>query len=153
VISLAEDVRDIAGWPAIEWGMTEEEAREALKGRVSPITPIARFANSYAPIKGSVTIEGDRFEVVPQFSHATGELCQVLFRAADAETEQIARMSGLLTACYGSPVERGTKRTWRGPTAAVELDTVKWSSNGERLWLRWYPNQASCPPEGEIECS
>jgi hypothetical protein len=133
--------------------MTEEEVREALTGRVSAIAPIARFANSYAPIKGSVTIEGDRFEVVPQFSHATGELCQVLFRAADAEAERIARMSDLLTACYGSPVERGTKRTWWGPTAAVELDTTKGPSHEERLWLRWYPNQASCPPEGEIECS
>ncbi|MGH7367471.1 MAG: hypothetical protein ACREK9_13770, partial [Candidatus Rokuibacteriota bacterium] len=72
MISLAEDVRDIAGWPAIEWGMTEEEVREALTGRVSPITPIAKFANAYAPIKGSVTIEEYPFEVFPQFSHATG---------------------------------------------------------------------------------
>ena len=141
MISLAEDVRDIAGWPAIEWRMTEEEVREALAGRLSPITPIAKFANSYAPFKGSVTIEGYPFEVVPQFSHATGELCQVLFRAADAEAERIVRMSDLLTACYGSPVEGETKRTWRGPTTAVELDTVKRSPHGERLWLRWYPSQ------------
>lgn len=141
MISLAEDVRDIAGWPAIEWGMTEEEVREALAGRVSPITPIARFANSYAPIKGSVTIEGYPFEVVPQFSPATGGLCQVLFRAADAEAGRIALMSDLLTACYGSPVEGGTKRTWWGPEAAVELDTVKPSSHEEQLWLRWYPIQ------------
>jgi hypothetical protein len=139
VISLAEDVRDIAGWPAIGWGMTEEEVREALAGRVSQITPIAKFANSYAPIKGSVTIEGYPFEVVPQFSHATGELCQVLFRAADADAERIARMSDLLTACYGRPVEGETKRTWWGPGAAVELDTVRPSSVEEQLWLRWYP--------------
>ena len=139
MISLAEDVRDIAGWPAIEWGMTEDEVREALAGRVSPITPIAKFANSYAPIKGSVTIEGYPFEVVPQFSHATGELCQVLFRAADAGAERIARMSDLLTACYGRPVEGETKRTWWGPGAAVELDTVRPSSLEEQLWLRWYP--------------
>jgi hypothetical protein len=138
---LAEDVRDIAGWPAIEWGMTEEEVREALTGRVSPITPIAKFANSYAPIKGSVTIEGDPFEVVPQFSRTTGELCQVLFRAADAEADRIARMSDLLTACYGSPAEGETKRTWWGPGAAVELATVKRSSPEEELWLRWYPIQ------------
>ena len=141
MISLAEDVRDIAGWPAIEWGMTEEEVREALAGRVSPITPIAKFASSYAPIKGSVTIEGYPFEVVPQFSHATGELSQVLFRAADAEAERIARMSDLLTACYGSPVEGETKRTWSGPTAAVELDTVKRAADAAHLWLRWYPIQ------------
>ena len=139
MISLAEDVRDIAGWPAIQWGMTEEEVREALAGRVSPIAPIAKFANSYAPIKGSVTIEGYAFEVVPQFSHATGELCQVLFRAADAEAERIARMSDLLTACYGRPVEEETKRIWWGPEAAVELDTVRPSSLEEQLWLRWYP--------------
>ena len=46
-----------------------------------------------------------------------------------------------LTACYGSPVERGTKRTWRGPTAGVELelDTIKLSANDEQLWVRWYP--------------
>jgi len=141
VICLAEDVRDVAGWPAIEWGMTEEEVREALAGRVSSITPIARFANSYAPIRGSVTIEGHPFEVVPQFSHATGELCQVLFRAADAEAERIARMSDLLTACYGNPVGGKTKRTWRGPAAAVELETVKLSSFEDQLWLRWYPIQ------------
>ena len=141
MISLADDIRDIAGWPAIEWGMTEEEVREALAGRVSPITPIARFANSYAPIKGSVTIEGYSFEVVPQFSHATGELCQVLFRAGDAEAERIARMSDLLTACYGSPVEGETKRTWWGPDAAVEFDTFKPFSLEEQLWLRWYPIQ------------
>lgn len=141
MISLAEDVRDIAGWPAIEWGMTEEEVREALTGRVSPITPIAKFANAYAPIKGSVTIEEYPFEVFPQFSHATGELCQVLFRAADAEADRLERMSEILTACYGRPVERGTKRTWRGPTAAVELDAVKRSSPEEQLWLRWYPIQ------------
>ena len=73
MISLAEDIRDVAGWPAIEWGMTEEEVREALAGRVSPITPVAKFANSYAPIRGSVTIKGHPFEVVPQFSHTTGE--------------------------------------------------------------------------------
>jgi len=140
VISLAEDVRDVAGWPAIEWGMSEEEVREALAGRVSPITPIAKFANS---IRGSVTIEGHPFEVVPQFSHATGELCQVLFRAADAEAERIARMSDLLTACYGNPVGGKTKRTWRGPAAAaaVELETVKLSSFEDQLWLRWYPIQ------------
>ena len=139
MISVAEDVRDIAGWPAIEWGMTEGEVREALAGRLSPIMPIARFANAYAPFKGSVTIEGYAFEVVPQFSHATGELCQVLFRAGDAEAERIARMSDLLTACYGSPVEGETKRTWWGPEAAVELDTVEPSSLEEQLWLRWYP--------------
>lgn len=141
MISLAEDVRDVAGWPAIEWGMTEEEVREALAGRVSPITPVAKFANSYAPIKGSVTIEGHPFEVVPQFSHATGELCQVLFRAADAEAERIARMSDLLTACYGNPVGGKTKRTWRGPGAAVELETVTLSSFEDQLRLRWYPIQ------------
>lgn len=139
MISLAEDVRDIAGWPAIEWGMNEEQVREALTGRVSPITPIAKFANAYAPIKGSVTIEEYPFEMLPQFSHATGELCQVLFRAADAEADRLERMSEILTACYGSPVERGTKRTWRGPTAVVELDTVKLSANDEQLWVRWYP--------------
>ena len=141
MISLAEDVRDVAGWPAIEWGMTEEEVREALAGRVSPITPVAKFANSYAPIRGSVTIEGHPFEVVPQFSHATGELCQVLFRAADVEAERIARMSDLLTACYGNPVGGKTKRTWRGPGAAVELETVKLSSFEDQLRLRWYPIQ------------
>ena len=139
MISLAEDVRDIAGWPAIEWGMNEAQVREALTGRVSPITPIAKFANAYAPIKGSVTIEEYPFEMFPQFSHATGELCQVLFRAADAEADRLERMSEILTACYGSPVERGTKRTWRGPTAVVELDTVKLSANDEQLWVRWYP--------------
>jgi len=141
VISLAEDVRDIAGWPALEWGMTEEEVREALAGRVSPITPIAKFANSYAPIKGSATIEGYPFEVVPQFSHATGELCQVLFRAPDADGDRLARMSDLLTACYGRPVEGETKRTWWGPEAAVELDTVKLSSHEVQGWLRWYPSR------------
>ena len=139
MISLAEDVRDIAGWPAIEWGMNEEQVREALTGRVSPITPIAKFANAYAPINGSVTIEEYPFEMFPQFSHATGDLCQVLFRAADAEADRLERMSEILTACYGSPVERGTKRTWRGPTAVVELDTVKLSANDEQLWVRWYP--------------
>ena len=139
MISLAEDVRDIAGWPAIEWGMTEDQVREALASRVSPITPIAKFANAYASIKGSVTIEEYPFEMFPQFSHATGELCQVLFRAADAEADRLERMSEILTACYGSPVERGTKRTWRGSTAVVELDTVKVSANGEQLWVRWYP--------------
>lgn len=141
MISLAEDVRDIAGWPAIEWGMTEEEVREVLAGRVSPITPAAKFANSYAPIKGSLAIEAYPFEVVPQFSHATGELSQVLFRAAEADAERLARISELLTACYGGPVERGTKRTWRGPTTAVELDTVKLPADEAQLWLRWYPVQ------------
>lgn len=139
MISLADDVRDIAGWPAIEWGMTEEEVREALAGRVGPITPVARFANSYAPIKGALTIEEYPFEVFPQFSLSTGELCQVLFRASDADADRLERMSEILTACYGRPVERGTKRTWRGPTAAVELDTVGVSSHEEQLWLRWYP--------------
>ena len=139
MISLAEDVRDIAGWPAIEWGMTEEKVREALTGRLSPITPIARFAGAYAPIKASVTIEGYSFEVIPQFSVATGELSRVLFRATDAEAERIARISDLLTACYGSPAEWGTKRTWRGPGAAVELDTVELAPHEARLWLRWYP--------------
>jgi hypothetical protein len=139
VISLAEDVRDIAGWPALEWGMTEEEVREALAGRVRPITPIAKFASSYAPVKGSATIEGYSFEVVPQFSHATGELCQVLFRATDADEDRLARMSDLLTACYGSPVEGETKRTWWGPGAGVELDTVKLSSREAQGWLRWFP--------------
>lgn len=139
MISLAEDVRDIAAWPAIEWGMSEEQVREALTGRVRPITPIAKFANAYAPIKGSVTIEEYPFEMFPQFSHATGELCQVLFRAADAEADRLERMSEILTACYGSPVERGTKRTWRGSTTVVELDTVKLSANDEQLWVRWYP--------------
>jgi hypothetical protein len=143
VISLTEDVRDIAGWPAIEWGMTEEEVREALAGRVNSITPIAKFANSYAPMKGSVTIEGYPFEVLPQFSHTTGELCQVLFRAADAEAERIARISDLLTACYGNPVEEETKRTWWGPATAVELDTVKLFPREEQSWLRWYPIQGT----------
>jgi hypothetical protein len=141
VISLVEDVRDIVGWPAIEWGMTEGEVREALAGRVSPVTPIAKFANAYAPMKGSVTIEEYPFEVFPQFSHATGELCQVLFRAADAEAGRRERMSEILTSCYGRPVEQGTKRTWWGPTAAVELDTVRQSSHEKQLWLRWYPIQ------------
>jgi hypothetical protein len=139
VISLAEDVRDIAGWPAVEWGMTEEEVREALAGRVSSITPIARYANAYAPIKSSLMIEGYPFEVFPQFSHGTGELCQVLFRAADADAGRLARMSELLTARYGRPVEQGTKRTWWGPTAAIELTTVQRSSYETQLWLRWYP--------------
>jgi hypothetical protein len=139
VISLAEDVREIAGWPALEWGMTEEEVREALPGRASPITPIARFANGYAPIKGSLMIEEYPFEVFPQFSHGTGELCQVLFRAADAGAGWLARMSELLTARYGRPVEQGTKRTWWGSTAAVELTTVQWFSHETQLWLRWYP--------------
>ena len=58
MISLAEDVRDIAGWPAIEWRMTEEEVREALAGRLSPITPIAKFANSYAPFKLVRSVQG-----------------------------------------------------------------------------------------------
>jgi hypothetical protein len=139
VIGLAEDVRDIAGWPAVEWGMTEEDVREALAGRVGPITPVARFANSYAPIKGALTIEAYPFEVFPQFSLETGELCQVVFRAGDADADRLDRMTEVLTACYGRPVERGTKRTWRGPGAQVELDTVKAPSDGEQLWLRWYP--------------
>lgn len=138
MISLAEDVRDIAGWPAIEWGMTEAEVREALGGRVGPITPVARFANAYASFKGALTIEEYPFEVLPQFSHVTGELCQVLFRASDADADRLDRMTEILTACYGGPVERGTKRTWRGDTAAVELD-VKASSDEKQLWLRWYP--------------
>ena len=130
---------DIAGWPAIAFGMTEEEVREVLTGRVSPITPIARFANSYAPIKGSVTIAGQPFVVVPQFSLATDELCQVLFRAPDADAARIARMSDLLTERYGRPVEEETKRTWRGPEAAIELDIVRPSDAEEQLGLRWYP--------------
>lgn len=138
MISLAEDVRDIAGWPAIEWGMTEEAVREALAGRVSPITPVARFANAYAPIKGSLAIGEYPFEVFPQFSHGTGELCQVVFRAAHADAGWFARMIEVLTARYGRPVEQGTKRTWRGPTAAVEL-AVQRSSHETQLWLRWYP--------------
>ena len=85
MISLADDVRDIAGWPAIEWGMTEEEVRQALTGRVSPITPIAKFAKAYAPIKGSLMIEEYPFEMIPQFSHATGELCQVGCRVSVRE--------------------------------------------------------------------
>lgn len=141
MISSAEDVRDIAGWPAIEWGMTEEEVREALGDRVSPITPVAKFANADAPIKASVTIEECPFEVFPQFSRATGELCQVLFRAADAEPDRVGRMSEILTACYGGPIERGTRRTWWGPTAALELDTGKRSAHQTQLWLRWYPIQ------------
>lgn len=139
MISLAEDVRDIAGWPAIEWGMTEEEVREALAGRVGAITPVARFANSYAPIKGVVTIADYPFDVFPQFSLATGELCQVVFRASDAGPDRRDRMTHVLTGCYGRPVQRGTKRTWRGPTGEVELDTGKTAAHGERLWLRWYP--------------
>lgn len=137
------DVRDIAGWPGIDWGMTEQEVREALGGRVRPVTPIARFANAYAPMKGSVTIEEYPFEVFPQFSHATGDLCQVLFRAAEAEAGRRERMSEILTACYGRPVEQGTKRTWWGATAAVELDSVWRSSREGQVWLRWYPIQAA----------
>ena len=142
MISLAEDIRDIAGWPAIEWGMTEEEVREALAGHVGPLTPVARFANAYAPLKGAVTIEGHPFEVFPQFAHETGELCQVVFRADDAGPDRLARMSEALTACYGRPLQRGTKRTWSGPSGRVELDTVTTPSDGERLWLRWYPLEA-----------
>ena len=96
-----------------------------------------------------MTIEEYPFEVFPQFSHATGELCQVLFRAADAEAGSRERMSEILTSCYGRPVERGTKRTWWGPTAAVELDTVRRSSHEKQLWLRWYPitrRRVSMPP-------
>ena len=141
MISLADDVRDIAGWPAVEWGMTEEEVRDALSGRVRPITPIAKFANSYAPIKTVVTIEGEAFEVVPQFSHTNGELCQVLFLAVDAEAEQIGRISDRMTACYGRPVEGVAKRTWWGPADVVELDTVKGLPPGKQLRLRWYPAQ------------
>jgi hypothetical protein len=139
VISLAEDVRDIAGWPAIEWGMTEAEVREALAGRVSPIAPVARFANAYASFKGTLRIEEYPFEVLPQFSHATGELCQVLFRASDADADRLERMTEILTASYGEPLELGTKRTWKSGAAAVELDTVKVPSHEEQVWLRWYP--------------
>ncbi|HEX7785945.1 MAG TPA: hypothetical protein VF653_06965 [Methylomirabilota bacterium] len=139
MIGLAEDIRDIAGWPAIEWGMTEEEVREALEGRVGPITPVARFANSYAPLKGALSIEDHPFEVLPQFSLETGELCQVVFRGGDADADRLDRIMEVLTACYGPPVERGTRRTWRGSGAEVELDTVTTPSQGEQLWLRWYP--------------
>lgn len=131
VRSLA-DVRNLAGWPAIEWGMTEEEVADALEGRLTPIIPVARFASAYAPAKGVLTIEEHPFEVFPQFSLGTGELCQVLFRASDVDRDRLERISALLTAGHGRPVEQGTRRTWIGPTAAVELDT-------ERLWLRWYP--------------
>lgn len=136
--SLAEDirsladVRNLAGWPAIEWGMTEEEVADALEGRLTPIIPVARFASAYAPAKGVLTIEEHPFEVFPQFSLDTGELCQVLFRASDVNRDRLERISALLTVGHGRPVEQGTRRTWIGPTAAVELDT-------ERLWLRWYP--------------
>jgi hypothetical protein len=139
VISLAEDIRDIAGWPALEWGMTEDDVRDTLAGRLSQITPIARFANSYAPMKGTLTIEEYPFEVFPQFSDDTGELCQVLFRAGDADGDRLGRMTEILTACYGRPVEQGTRRMWWGPTSAVELDTARVSANDEQLWLRWYP--------------
>ncbi len=131
VRSLA-DVRNLAGWPAIEWGMTEEEVADALEGRLTPIIPVARFASAYAPAKGVLTIEEHPFEVFPQFSLDTGELCQVLFRASDVNRDRLERISALLTVGHGRPVEQGTRRTWIGPTAAVELDT-------ERLWLRWYP--------------
>lgn len=131
VRSLA-DVRNLAGWPAIEWGMTEEEVADALEGRLTPIIPVARFASAYAPAKGVLTIEEHPFEVFPQFSLDTGELCQVLFRASDVNRDRLERISALLTVDHGRPVEQGTRRTWIGPTAAVELDT-------ERLWLRWYP--------------
>lgn len=139
MISLADDVRDIAGWPAVEWGMTEEEVREVLKGRVRAIAPIAKFASSYAPIKAVVTIEGYPFEMVPQFAHTTGELGQVLFRTAHAEATQIRRISDLLTGCYGRAVEGVGKRTWWGPADAVELDIVKGAPPGKQLRLRWYP--------------
>jgi hypothetical protein len=139
VISVAEDVRDIAGWPAIEWGMTEEDVRDALAGRVSAITPVAHFARAYASIKGSVTIEECRLEMFPQFSHASGELCQVLFRATEAGADRLSRLTDRLTARYGAPITSGTRRTWRGTTGVVELDTVPRSSDEAQWWLRWYP--------------
>lgn len=140
MISLAEDIRDVVvGWQEIRWGMTEDEVREALPGRAIPITPAAKFVSSYAPFKASLAIEEHPFEVFPQFSYSTGELCQVLFRAADADAERRARLSGLVTAWYGPPVERGTKQTWRGSIATVELDTVNLSAEEKQLWLRWYP--------------
>ena len=49
MIRLAEDVCDIAGWPAIEWEMTEEDVRSALTSRLGPITPIAKRASAHAP--------------------------------------------------------------------------------------------------------
>jgi hypothetical protein len=132
---LADDVRDLA--------RTESSRCSRRTGIPGSGATIAKFANSYAPITGLVTIEGYPFEVLPQFSHTTGELCQALFRAADAEAERIARIGDLLTACYGSPVEGETKRTWWGPATAVELDTVKLSPREERSWLRWYPIQGT----------
>ena len=53
------------------------------------VTPVARFANAYTPSKGALTIEEYPFDVFPQFSHATGELCQVLFRASDADADPV----------------------------------------------------------------
>ena len=149
MISVAEDVRDIAGWPAVEWGMSEDEVRTALAGRATPIVPVARFANGYAAIRGSLTIEGCRFGVFPQFSHDTGEPCQVVFRGGGAEAGRLERMSEVLTACYGRPGERGTKRTWWGPSDAVQLDIVEGASREDQMWLRWYPHAGDGRKPGE----
>ena len=125
-------VTDLPGWGNTTWGMSVEQARQALQLRGSP-TPPHGSGPLYPAF--SITTSIDRFDYVLalSFDLHSHTLEQVYFSPKDREFAQEAFLSlkALLTDKYGRPNERemlvlGVRRIriseWVFPTTVISLE-------------------------------
>jgi hypothetical protein len=93
-------VDDVVGWPGLTWGMTEPEVRrsvDALGMRViTSHPPVAGPFTSYVPLKTSVELDGNTYDVAFRFLDRTERLDAVVVSSPDSSREQALKLQGSL---------------------------------------------------------
>ena len=136
---LAAQVKDIDGWEPTKWGMSVEQARDALGGRAAETTPekdvglirrlrIPKFEVSQIPL-----------EIWFEFSPDTSELRSVQMTVQDGVGRGGAfeRLKQLLIEKYGPQSDQDIK-TERNAFGSTRVDkTTLWRMPSTSILLTW----------------
>lgn len=133
---------DLPGWNGTRWGMTAEELRAALGGRLSDLPGRWVYGGAYAELAvEDVEIGGLTFIAYLQMNAETDRLQQVLLerRRTGAVPRAFAQVIDALTERYGSP--RGDcaqaksggepldyRITWRFPSTTLHAKFLDFST-------------------------
>jgi hypothetical protein len=125
-------------WPALRWGMTEEEVLRAMPGQAARLDPPERLADGRVVAVGleHLAIGGVDFRV--RFVFAEGRLAVVSLKnyperlASDADHD---RLKALLAAELGPPAADARD------SSVVDYRQARWDAPGERVDLKYIPGQ------------
>jgi hypothetical protein len=125
-------VKDVPGWNAARWGMTEEEILAAFKGEAVRLAKPEVYASSVATIAiNRIEIGGDSFYVHFLLDFVDKKLQQVTIKPIEVTRSNIKiiynNLGLMLAEKYGSPTLRNEEENkgslmWNFPTTTIELD-------------------------------